>query len=405
MKNILIWLDARLPILSFWKEHFSEYYVPKNLNWYYVFGFLALLVLCMQLVTGIWLTMFYTPTAEHAFDSIQYIMRDVPYGWLLRYVHSTGAAFIFIVIYLHMFRGLLYGSYQQPRELVWLLGMGLFCLLMLEAFCGYLLPWGQMSYWGAQVMTALLSVVPYFGDTLVTWIRGDYAVSNVTLQRFFALHIIGIPLLILILVWLHLVALHKVGANNPDGIEIKQHCDSGGKPLDGVPLYPHYTIKDSFGAVNFLLIFFAVVFFCPDMGGYFLSKDNFVLASPMVTPDNITPAWYFTPFYSMLRAIPNKSMGVVTAISALGCLFFIPWLDRSPVRSMRYKGKYSRYMLLSGIVSFILLGILGVLEVTPLRQYLARLCIVVYFAYFLLMPWYSGYEKYCVPPERSIDLL
>ena len=400
MNGLINWVDARFPLLSTWKNHVSEYYVPKNLNFYYFFGSLALVVLLLQLVTGLWLTMFYTPTAAEAFNSVEYIMRDVNYGWLLRYMHSTGASAFFIVIYLHLFRGLLYGSYQKPRELVWLLGMVLFILLMAEAFFGYLLPWGQMSYWGAEVITSLFSAIPYVGDTVVTWLRGDYTVANATLQRFFALHVIGIPLLLLLFVFLHLVALHKVGSNNPEGIEIKKHLDEQGKPLDGIPFHPYYTVKDFVGVLVFLMGFFAVVFFIPDMGGYFLEQANFAPADPLVTPDHIAPVWYMTPFYAMLRAVPNKLFGVMTMGFAIVILLLMPWFDKSRVRSMRYKGHYSNYALAVLIASFMTLGYLGTISVTLFTQYLARICTVLYFSYFLLMPFYSRYETVRVMPQR-----
>jgi ubiquinol-cytochrome c reductase cytochrome b subunit len=400
MHKIVHWLDARFPLISTWKNYASAYYVPKNLNIYYYFGSLALLVLLNQGVSGLWLTMFYTPTVQEAFNSIEYIMRDVNYGWLLRYLHSTGASAFFIVLYLHLFRGLLYGSYQKPRELVWILGMGLLMLLMLEAFFGYLLPWGQMSYWGAQVMTSLLSGIPYIGDTLVTWVRGDYAVGNATLQRFFALHVIAVPALVGLMVFLHLVALHRVGSNNPEGIDINRHLDQNGKPLDGIPFHPYYVIKDLVGIVAFLLIFLSVVFFCPDMGGYFLEPDNFIPANPLVTPDHITPVWYMTPFYAILRAIPHKLLGIVVMFSALGILLLLPWLDNSPVRSMRYKGYASRSALFFCVLSFLTLGYLGMVEITPVKQFLARICTIAYFAYFLLMPIYTRYEVCKKVPER-----
>lgn len=400
MKGLISWLDARFPLLSTWKNHVSEYYAPKNFNFFYYFGSLALVVLVNQLLTGLWLTMFYTPSSEQAFSSIEYIMRDVNYGWLLRYMHSTGASAFFIVIYVHMFRGLLYGSYQKPRELVWLLGMALFVLLMAEAFFGYLLPWGQMSYWGAQVITSLFGAIPYVGDGLATWLRGDYNVANPTLQRFFALHVIGIPLLLLFLVFLHLVALHKVGSNNPEGIEIKKNLNEQGHPVDGIPFYPYYVVKDFVAILFFLIAFFAVVFFVPEMGGYFLEHDNFVPANSMVTPSHIAPVWYMTPFYTILRAIPDKLTGVIAMGSAILILLFMPWLDRSPVRSMRYKGNYSRYALVAFIISFIILGYLGTVIMTPFKQYLARVCTAIYFAYFLLMPFYSHYEASRLVPER-----
>ncbi len=400
MNGLIRWIDARFPLISTWKKHVSEYYVPKNFNFYYLFGSLALVVLLNQLVTGLWLTMFYTPTAAEAFNSVEYIMRDVNYGWILRYMHSTGASAFFIVIYLHMFRSLLYGSYQKPRELVWLLGMALFILLIAEAFFGYLLPWGQMSYWGAEVITSLFGAIPYVGETLVTWLRGDFTVANATLQRFFALHVIGIPLLLLFLVFLHLVALHKVGSNNPEGIDIKKHLDEKGKPLDGIPFHPYYTVKDLVAVLVFLIVFFAVVFFVPDMGGYFLEHDNFTPADPLTTPEHIAPVWYLTPFYAMLRAIPNKLFGVLTMGSSIIILLFLPWLDRSSVRSMRYKGMYSKSALIAFVVSFCMLGYLGMVTMTPLSQIAARIFAILYFAYFVLMPFYSRYETSSAPPER-----
>lgn len=400
MNGLINWIDSRFPLVSTWRAHVSGYYAPKNLNFYYFFGSLAMIVLVNQLVTGLWLTMFYTPTAQQAFSSVEYIMRDVNYGWLLRYMHSTGASAFFIVIYLHMFRALLYGSYQKPRELLWLIGMLIFLLLMAEAFFGYLLPWGQMSYWGAQVITSLFGAIPYFGDSVATWLRGDYNVANATLQRFFALHVVGVPLLLLLLVFLHLVALHKVGSNNPQGIEIKKYLDAEGKPLDGIPFHPYYTVKDFVGVIVFLILFFAVVFFIPEMGGYFLEHANFSPANPMVTPEHIAPVWYLTPFYAMLRAIPDKLMGVITMGAAILILFFIPWLDRSPVRAMRYKGYYSKYALLAFVISFIFLGYLGTVIMTPIKQYLARAFTAIYFAYFIFMPFYTRYEQPQTVPER-----
>ncbi len=402
MNGLVTWIDARFPLISTWKTHVSEYYVPKNLNFYYFFGSLAMLVLVNQLVTGLWLTMFYTPTAAEAFSSVEFIMRDVNYGWLLRYMHSTGASAFFIVIYFHMFRGLLYGSYQKPRELIWILGMALFVLLMAEAFFGYLLPWGQMSYWGAQVITSLFGAIPYIGDSLVIWLRGDFHIATATLQRFFALHVIGIPLLLVFLVFLHLVALHKVGSNNPQGTEIKKHLNDEGHPIDGIPFHPYYTVKDFVGVIVFLIGFFAIIFFAPEMGGYFLEHANFAAADPFVTPDHIAPVWYMTPFYTMLRAIPDKLTGVIVMGGAIAILLFLPWLDKSRVRSMRYKGVFSKYTLLLFVICFFILGYLGTVPVTPIRQYLARICTAVYFAYFLFMPLYSRYEK-CLPvPERIL---
>ncbi|AWN72607.1 cytochrome b N-terminal domain-containing protein [Legionella anisa] len=400
MNRLFKWLDERFPLMSTWKNYFGAYYLPKNLNFLYFFGSLALVVLVNQFITGLWLTMFYTPSAKQAFSSIEYIMRDVNFGWLFRYMHSTGASAFFIVIYLHMFRGLLYGSYQKPRELVWLLGMFLYIVLLAGAFCGYLLPWGQMSYWGAEVITSLLSAIPYIGEHLVVWLRGDYTVGNATLQRFFALHVIALPFLLFFLVFLHVVALHKVGSNNPDGIEIKNKLDEKGKPLDGIPFHPYYIVKDLVMVIAFLTLFFAVVFFAPEMWGYFLEHNNFTPANPLITPDHIAPMWYMAPYYAILRAIPDKLLGVVCMGFALFVLFFLPWLDRSPVRSMRYKGNYSRIMLFLGVVSFVLLGYLGTIPVTPVRLFLARICTILYFAYFLLMPFYTRFEKTYPLPSR-----
>ncbi|HHT9951710.1 TPA: cytochrome b [Legionella pneumophila] len=400
MNGLVNWLDERFPLVSTWKAHFSNYYAPKNFNFLYFFGSLALIVLVNQIITGLWLTMFYTPNAEQAFSSVEFIMRDINFGWLLRYMHSTGASAFFIVIYLHMFRGLLYGSYQKPRELVWLLGMFLYLLLMAEAFFGYLLPWGQMSYWGAEVITSLFGAIPYIGKGLAVWLRGDYSVANPTLQRFFALHVIGIPILMIILVFLHIVALHKVGSNNPEGIDIKKALDKDGKPLDGIPFHPYYTVKDFVGIIVFSILFFAVVFFAPEMGGYFLEHANFVPANPMVTPDHIAPVWYLAPFYAILRAIPDKLIGVVCMAAAILLLFFLPWLDKSNVRSVRYKGMYSRISITLFAFSFLLLGYLGTTPVTPVRLLLARIVAVIYFSYFILMPIYSRFEKTRPVPTR-----
>ncbi|APF04422.1 TPA: cytochrome bc complex cytochrome b subunit [Legionella pneumophila] len=400
MNGLVNWLDERFPLVSTWKAHFSNYYAPKNFNFLYFFGSLALIVLVNQIITGLWLTMFYTPNAEQAFSSVEFIMRDVNFGWLLRYMHSTGASAFFIVIYLHMFRGLLYGSYQKPRELVWLLGMFLYLLLMAEAFFGYLLPWGQMSYWGAEVITSLFGAIPYIGKGLVVWLRGDYSVANATLQRFFALHVIGIPILMIILVFLHIVALHKVGSNNPEGIDIKKVLNKDGKPLDGIPFHPYYTVKDFVGIIVFSILFFAVVFFAPEMGGYFLEHANFVPANPMVTPDHIAPVWYLAPFYAILRAIPDKLIGVACMAAAILLLFFLPWLDKSNVRSIRYKGMYSRISITLFAFSLLLLGYLGTTPVTPARLVLARIAAVIYFSYFILMPVYSRFEKTRPVPTR-----
>ncbi|MBC3956498.1 MULTISPECIES: cytochrome bc complex cytochrome b subunit [Pseudomonas] len=400
MGRLVDWIDARFPATRMWEEHLSKYYVPRNLNFFYFFGSLALLVLVNQILTGIWLTMSYTPTAEGAFASIEYIMRDVEYGAILRLLHSTGASAFFIVVYLHMFRGLLYGSYQKPRELVWIFGMLIYLCLMAEAFMGYLLPWGQMSYWGAQVIISLFGAIPVIGEDLAQWIRGDYLVSGITLNRFFALHVVALPIVILGLVVLHILALHEVGSNNPDGIDIKKHKDESGKPLDGIAFHPYFTLKDLVGVVVFLFVFCTVVFFFPEMGGYFLEKQNFEPANAFKTPEHIAPVWYFTPFYAILRAVPDKLMGVMAMGSAIAVLFVLPWLDRSPVRSMRYKGWISRVALILFCVSFVTLGYLGVQPPTPGRTLVAQVCACLYFAYFLLMPFYTRLERTRPVPER-----
>jgi ubiquinol-cytochrome c reductase cytochrome b subunit len=387
-------------VTSLWEEHLSKYYVPRNLNFFYIFGVLALVVLVNQILTGIWLTMNYTPTAEGAFASVEYIMRDVGYGSILRLLHSTGASAFFIVIYLHMFRGLLYGSYQKPRELVWVFGMLIYLALMAEAFTGYLLPWGQMSYWGAQVIISLFGAIPVIGDNLAQWIRGDYLVSGITLNRFFALHVVALPVMILGLVVLHILALHEVGSNNPDGIDINLHKDENGRPLDGIPFHPYYTVKDIFGVVVFLVIFCSVVFFYPQMGGYFLERPNFEQANALKTPEHIAPVWYFTPFYAILRAIPSKLFGVMAMGAAIAMLFVLPWLDRSPVKSMRYKGWMSRVGLLVFCLSFLALGVLGLVSPTPVRTLLAQLCTALYFAGFILMPFYTRIEQTKPVPDR-----
>lgn len=398
--GLMGWIDARFPATKLWNEHLAKYYTPKNFNFWYFFGSLALLVLVNQLLTGIWLAMFYKPSAANAFASVEYIMRDVPLGWLLRYMHSTGASFFFIVIYLHMFRGLLYGSYQKPRELIWLVGCAIYVCLMAEAFMGYLLPWGQMSFWGAKVITSLFGAIPYIGDGLVEWIRGDYNVSDVTLNRFFSLHVIAIPLIFLLLVWMHIVALHEVGSNNPDGIEIKDHKDAEGRPLDGVPFHPYYTVKDIFGVGVFLIFFTGVIFFAPDLMGYFLEAPNFEPANPLKTPEHIAPVWYMTPFYAILRAIPDKLMGVVAMFGAVFIIFFLPWLDRSPVRSIRYRGPIYKTMLTLFVISFCALGYLGLVPPDTIRTLAAQVFSAIYFAFFLLMPIYTKLDKTKPVPER-----
>ncbi len=405
------WVDARLPIVAAWKKHMSEYYAPKNFNIWYFFGVLSLVVLVIQLLTGIWLTMNYTATAEEAFASVEYIMRDIDYGWMLRYLHSTGASAFFFVVYIHMFRGLMYGSYQKPRELIWVFGMTIYLVLMAEGFFGYILPWGQMSYWGANVIVSLFGAIPVVGEDLLTWIRGDYLISGATLNRFFALHVVALPIVLLGLVVLHLLALHEVGSNNPDGIEIKKSKGPDGIPLDGVPFHPYYTIyHDLPGVVLFLIVFCAIVFFAPEMGGYFLEVANFQEADSLKTPEHVQPVWYYTPFYSMLRAvtwtgfgIDAKFWGMLVMFSAIAILFVLPWLDKSSVRSMRYKGWYSRIALLMFVVSFIILGVLGTQAVSPVKTQLAQIMTVIYFLYFLLMPFYTRAERASEPPERVTD--
>ncbi|MBF0675438.1 cytochrome bc complex cytochrome b subunit [Pseudomonas sp.] len=400
MSKFMEWVDARFPATKMWEDHLSKYYAPKNFNFFYFFGSLALLVLVNQLLTGIWLTMSYNPSAEGAFASVEYIMRDVEYGWILRYLHSTGASAFFVVVYLHMFRGLLYGSYQKPRELVWIFGMLIYLALMAEAFMGYLLPWGQMSYWGAQVIISLFGAIPVIGADLTEWIRGDYLISGITLTRFFALHVIALPIVLLGLVVLHILALHEVGSNNPDGVDIKKTKDANGIPLDGIPFHPYYTVKDIAGVVVFLFVFCAVVFFFPEMGGYFLEKPNFEEANALKTPEHIAPVWYFTPYYAILRAVPDKLFGVIAMGAAIAVLFVLPWLDRSPVKSMRYKGWMSKIWLVIFCISFVILGVLGVLSPTPGRTLLSQVCTILYFAYFLLMPFYTRMEKTKPVPER-----
>ena len=400
MSKFMEWVDARFPATKMWEDHLSKYYAPKNFNFFYFFGSLALLVLVNQILTGVWLTMSFTPSAEEAFASVEYIMRDVEYGWIIRYLHSTGASAFFVVVYLHMFRGLLYGSYQKPRELVWIFGMLIYLCLMAEAFMGYVLPWGQMSYWGAQVIISLFGAIPVIGDDLTQWIRGDYLISGITLNRFFALHVIALPIVLLGLVVLHILALHEVGSNNPDGVDIKKKKDENGVPLDGIAFHPYYTVKDIVGVVVFLFVFCFVVFFFPEMGGYFLEKPNFEAANPFKTPEHIAPVWYFTPFYAILRAVPDKLMGVIAMGAAIAVLFVLPWLDRSPVKSMRYKGWMSKIWLVVFCISFVILGVLGVLAPTPGRTLLSQVCTILYFAYFILMPFYTRMEKTKPVPER-----
>ncbi|HXF66110.1 MAG TPA: cytochrome bc complex cytochrome b subunit [Burkholderiales bacterium] len=446
--GVLTWIDQRFPLMQLWREHLAEYYAPKNFNFWYYFGSLALLVLVIQIVTGIFLAMHYKPDAAQAFASVEYIMRDVPGGWIIRYLHSTGASAFFVVVYLHMFRGLMYGSYRSPRELVWIIGMLIYLSLMAEAFFGYLLPWGQMSYWGAQVIVNLFDAIPLIGPGLALWIRGDYVVSDATLNRFFSFHVIAIPLLLLALVAVHIMALHEVGSNNPDGVEIKKAKDAAGRPLDGIPFHPYYTVKDTLGAVVFLIVFCAVVFFAPEFGGYFLEYNNFIPADPLKTPAHIAPVWYFTPYYSILRAttedfmwvlavalvgysallvramrgfvaraavvaaavvllagfftLDPKVWGVVLMGAAVLIFFGLPWLDRSPVKSIRYKGALTKTALALFVVAFVILGYFGTQPVSRTGTILSQICTLVYFAFFLLMPWYSRMEKTRPEPERVV---
>ncbi|MGE0801347.1 MAG: cytochrome bc complex cytochrome b subunit [Lautropia sp.] len=446
-KGLLGWVDQRFPLSQNWKEHLSEYYAPKNFNVWYFFGSLAMLVLVIQIVTGIFLVMHYKPDAAKAFESVEYIMRDVPWGWLVRYMHSTGASAFFVVVYLHMFRGLLYGSYRKPRELVWIFGCLIFLTLMAEAFFGYLLPWGQMSYWGAQVIVNLFSAIPLIGPELSVWIRGDYVVGDATLNRFFSFHVIAIPLVLLGLVAAHILALHEVGSNNPDGVEIKAKKDARGRPLDGIPFHPYYTVHDLFGVAIFLAIFSAVIFFAPEMGGYFLEFNNFIPADPLKTPAHIAPVWYFTPFYSILRATTTeflfyglvpfllvlllmimasaryllaKVLGLiviaamiigfflfdakfwgVVAMGASTLIFFaLPWIDQSPVKSIRYRPTWHKWFLGLFVVSFLVLGYFGVQAPSPVGERLSQLFTLIYFAFFLFMPWWSKLGTFKTPPER-----
>ena len=417
--KILGWVDDRFPLTTLYKEHLSEYYAPKNFNLWYYFGSLALLILVMQIVTGIFLTMNYKPDAKFAFASVEYIMRDVSWGWLIRYMHSTGASMFFLVVYLHMMRGLMYGSYRKPRELLWIFGCLIYLTLMGEAFFGYLLPWGQMSYWGAQVIINLFSAIPIIGEDLSVWIRGDYNIGDATLNRFFAFHVIALPLVLLGLVAAHLVALHEVGSNNPDGVEIKKNLDVDGHPKDGIPFHPYYTVKDLVGVVVFLAVFTAIIFFAPEVGGYFLEAPNFVPADPLTTPAHIAPVWYFTPFYAMLRAVPSMFSSQFPGVAVMGAatliLFALPWLDRGKVKSVRYRGPIYKYFLTAFVISFLVLGYLGVVPTTVWGQLpktlpliggldvatiVARVLTAVYFAFFILMPWYTAIDKEKPEPTR-----
>ena len=445
--KLLNWVDNRFPLSKLYNEHMGEYYAPKNFNFFYIFGSLAMLVLVIQIVTGIFLVMHYKPDAALAFGSVEYIMRDVPWGWLIRYMHSTGASAFFIVVYMHMFRGLIYGSYRKPRELVWLFGCGIFLCLMAEAFMGYLLPWGQMSYWGAQVIVNLFAAVPFVGPDLALLIRGDYVVGDATLNRFFSFHVIAVPLVLLGLVAAHIIALHEVGSNNPDGIEIKAAKGADGHPLDGIPFHPYYTVHDIFAVSMFLMVFTAIIFFAPEFGGYFLEYNNFIPADPLKTPLHIAPVWYFTPYYSMLRAITSEMMialiacvwaaaalsvfkfkmptvfkglilgaalavtammlsidakfwGVVVMGGAVIILFFLPWLDNSPVKSIRYRPDWHKYLYAVFVVNFVVLAYLGVQPPSAIGERVSQVGTLFYFGFFLLMPWWSGLGQAKPVPDR-----
>jgi len=445
MEKLLAWIDDRFPLTKVWEEHASKYYAPKNFNFWYYFGILATVMLVLQIFTGIFLTMHYKPDTALAFASVEYIMRDVSWGWLIRYLHSTGSSFFFIVVYLHMYRALLYGSHRQPRELLWIIGVVIFIALMAEAFMGYLLPWGNMSYWGAQVIISLFDAIPFVGPALAEWIRGDFVVGDATLNRFFAFHVIAVPLVLVVLVFVHIVALHKVGSNNPDGIEIKKKKDANGIPLDGIPFHPYYTVKDLVGVIVFLMVFSAVVFFAPELGGWFLEHDNFVPANILQTPPEIVPLWYFTPFYSILRAtntdlvlalrgivvlaalvalfkarglsrlvalgmagallaalfmLDAKVWGVLLMVGSLLLFFFLPWLDRSPAKSIRYRGWMYKLALAVLVLSFFILGYLGTRPAAGPNLIIAQVCTLLYFAFFLFMPWYTSIDKTRPVPER-----
>jgi ubiquinol-cytochrome c reductase cytochrome b subunit len=398
--KLINWIDERFPYTETMRYHITEYYASKNFNIWYVFGVLAMVVLVIQLFTGIFLTMNYKPSAVDAFSSVEYIMRDVEWGWLIRYMHSTGASFFFIVVYLHMFRAMLYGSYKKPRELIWIIGMLILIVLMAEAFSGYLLPWGQMSYWGAQVIISIFGAIPLVGEALVEIIRGDYSISDITLNRFFALHVIALPLALVALIFVHIVALHEVGSNNPDGIEIKEYKDQHGIPIDGVAFHPYHTSKDLVAIIIFLMIFSVVVFFAPDMGGYFLEYSNFEKANPMATPEHIVPSWYFTPFYALLRAVPDKLGGAILMVLAVILPLFLPWLDRAKVKSIRYRGWIYKMALSLFVLSFISLGVLGVLPAEGIYVLLTRIFALFYFAFFILMPYYTKIDKTKPVPDR-----
>lgn len=399
-KGFKAWLYKRLPVQEFVDQQITGYYAPKNFNFWYFFGVLSLVVLAIQFLSGIFLTMFYKVGEATAFDSVEFIMREVEWGWLIRYLHSTGASAFFVVVYLHMYRALLYGSYKAPRELLWLFGMAVYLALMAEAFMGYVLPWGNMSFWGAQVIVNLFGTIPGIGPGLVEWIRGDYGIADATLNRFFALHVVAIPLALLLLVVLHLVALRRTGSNNPDGIEIKEKLGPDGKPLDGIPFHPYYTVKDLVGVAVFFVLFSIVVFFVPTLGGLFLESPNFEPANPLSTPEHIAPVWYFTPYYAILRAVPDQRFGALLMFLSVAAFVFLPWLDRSPVKSIRYKGWMSKVALALFTVAFLVLMYLGLQPAEGIYVALARIFTVIYFLYFLLMPIYTRLETVKPVPER-----
>ena len=398
--KVLNWINYRLPIVNTFERHLSKHPVPKKVNFWYLFGALASIVLILQIVTGIWLMMPYSNTEEGAFASIEYIMRDVDYGWIIRYMHTTGASMFFAIVYLHMFRGLLYGSYKKPKELVWIFGATIYLVMMAEGFLGYVLPYGQMSYWGAQVIISLFGAIPYIGESLEVWVRGDYYISGITISRFFALHVVALPLILIALVFLHLVALHEVGAGNPEGVDIEEFVDEDGVPLDSVPFFP-YKVLSAMPAIGvFGLVFCIIMFFFPEGGGYFLELANFEEANPLVTPEHIAPVWYYAPYYTMLRAVPDPFGGLIVMAAAVAIIFIVPWLDRSNVASIRYKGILSKIAIVMFVVSFITLGYLGTVTVTETGKIMSIICTVIYFAFFLLMPIYTSIEKTYEVPKR-----
>ena len=400
VNKVLNWINYRLPVVNTFERHLSKHPVPKKVNFWYLFGALASIVLILQIVTGIWLMMPYSNTEEGAFASIEYIMRDVDYGWIIRYMHTTGASMFFAIVYLHMFRGLLYGSYKKPKELVWIFGATIYLVMMAEGFLGYVLPYGQMSYWGAQVIISLFGAIPYIGESLEVWVRGDYYISGITISRFFALHVVALPLILIALVFLHLVALHEVGAGNPEGVDIEEFVDEDGVPLDSVPFFP-YKVLSAMPAIGvFGLVFCIIMFFFPEGGGYFLELANFEEANPLVTPEHIAPVWYYAPYYTMLRAVPDPLGGLIVMAAAVAIIFIVPWLDRSNVASIRYKGILSKIAIVMFVVSFITLGYLGTVTVTEIGKIMSIICTVMYFAFFLLMPIYTSIEKTYEVPKR-----